>query len=198
MTKPMIRIHDTSSDEVIDREMTDEEYAAFQADQELQLAEKVKAEQAAADKAAAEAEKAAAEAKVAAAAKEIADKAAAEANRKDQLISVSPIPSQAVPLSSIGMPLTVTSNAMLSIFAYNNTNEVCEFSQGLVKTKTIGRCVIAFSQEGNSEFKPATNVILDFKIVSVAKKSTIICVKGKLPKTVTAVKPKCPTGYKKK
>jgi hypothetical protein len=52
MTKPMIRIHDTSTDEVIDREMTNEEYAAFQADQELQLVEKAKAEQEAADKAA--------------------------------------------------------------------------------------------------------------------------------------------------
>jgi len=52
MTKPMIRIHDTLTDEVIDREMTNEEYAAFQADQELQLVEKAKAEQAAADKAA--------------------------------------------------------------------------------------------------------------------------------------------------
>jgi hypothetical protein len=50
MTKPMIRIHDTSSDEVIDREMTDDEYAAFQADQELQLVEKAKAEQVASDK----------------------------------------------------------------------------------------------------------------------------------------------------
>ena len=46
----MVRIHDTSTDEVIDREMTNEEYAAFQADQELQLVEKAKAEQLAADK----------------------------------------------------------------------------------------------------------------------------------------------------
>jgi hypothetical protein len=30
------------------------------------------------------------------------------------------------------------------------------------------------------------------------KKTTIICVKGKLTKTVTAIKPKCPTGYKLK
>jgi hypothetical protein len=30
------------------------------------------------------------------------------------------------------------------------------------------------------------------------KKTTITCVKGKLTKKVTAVKPKCPTGYKKK
>ena len=52
MTKPTIRIHNTETDEVIDREMTDEEYAAFQAEQELQLAEKAKAQQAEADKAA--------------------------------------------------------------------------------------------------------------------------------------------------
>jgi hypothetical protein len=32
----------------------------------------------------------------------------------------------------------------------------------------------------------------------VAKKTTITCVKGKLTKKVTAVNPKCPTGYKKK
>lgn len=29
-TKPLIRIHNQETDEVIDREMTDEEYAAFQ------------------------------------------------------------------------------------------------------------------------------------------------------------------------
>ncbi len=33
---------------------------------------------------------------------------------------------------------------------------------------------------------------------SSAKKTTIICFKGKLTKKVTAVKPKCPAGYKKK
>jgi hypothetical protein len=31
-----------------------------------------------------------------------------------------------------------------------------------------------------------------------AKKSSINCVKGKTTKKVTAVNPKCPTGYKKK
>jgi hypothetical protein len=35
-------------------------------------------------------------------------------------------------------------------------------------------------------------------IAPVVKKSTITCVKGKLTKKVTAVTPKCPTGYKKK
>ncbi len=33
---------------------------------------------------------------------------------------------------------------------------------------------------------------------TVVKKSTITCVKGKITKKVTAVKPKCPTGYKKR
>jgi membrane protein involved in colicin uptake len=33
---------------------------------------------------------------------------------------------------------------------------------------------------------------------SLTKKITINCVKGKLSKKVTAVKPKCPAGYKKK
>jgi hypothetical protein len=34
--------------------------------------------------------------------------------------------------------------------------------------------------------------------VAVKKKTTITCVKGKLTKKVTAVKPLCPKGYKKK
>lgn len=31
ITKPMIRIHNTETDEIIDREMTDDEFAAYQA-----------------------------------------------------------------------------------------------------------------------------------------------------------------------
>ena len=34
--------------------------------------------------------------------------------------------------------------------------------------------------------------------VVVAKKSTITCTKGKVSKKVSAINPKCPTGYKKK
>ena len=39
MTRPMVRIHDLSTNEVIDREMNDVEFAAYQADQDA-LAEK--------------------------------------------------------------------------------------------------------------------------------------------------------------
>jgi S1-C subfamily serine protease len=36
------------------------------------------------------------------------------------------------------------------------------------------------------------------RILAATKKTTITCVKGKVTKKVTALKPKCPTGYKKK
>ena len=149
-----------------------------------------------ADKAAADA-KAIAD-KAAADAKAIADKAAADANRREQLIIVLPLRSGIVPLSSTGLPLKVNSTSNLSVFAYNSTNDVCEYQNGMIRTKKSGRCVIAFSQEGNSEFKPAGNLILDFTIAAVTKKTTITCIKGKLTKKVTSLAPQCPAGYKKK
>jgi hypothetical protein len=41
----------------------------------------------------------------------------------------------------------------------------------------------------------ASSTILNAKTLAT-KKTTITCVKGKLTKKVTAVKPKCPSGYK--
>jgi hypothetical protein len=38
MTNPTIRIHNTETDEIIDREMTAEEFAEYQADQAVQAA----------------------------------------------------------------------------------------------------------------------------------------------------------------
>jgi len=52
MTRPMVRIHDLSTDEVVDREMNDAEFAVYEADQAA-AAEKAEAEAAkAAEKAA--------------------------------------------------------------------------------------------------------------------------------------------------
>ena len=56
MSKPMVRIHDLSSNKVTDREMTDEEFAAYEADQisikvaKNELAAKEKARNALLDK----------------------------------------------------------------------------------------------------------------------------------------------------
>lgn len=43
MTKPMTRIHDQQTNEVIDREMTDEEFEAYELDQANIAADKIKA-----------------------------------------------------------------------------------------------------------------------------------------------------------
>ena len=50
MTKPLIRIHNTETDELIDREMTDEEFAAYKADIELVKSQNIVEEKAKSDK----------------------------------------------------------------------------------------------------------------------------------------------------
>jgi hypothetical protein len=52
MTKPMIRIHNQETNEVIDREMTDDEFAQFEADKAADAARLEAETQKAADKAA--------------------------------------------------------------------------------------------------------------------------------------------------
>jgi hypothetical protein len=44
MTKPMVRIHNSQTDEVIDREMTDEEFAEYQAEQVERASKQAEAE----------------------------------------------------------------------------------------------------------------------------------------------------------
>ena len=43
-TKPMVRIHNLATDEVIDREMNDQEFAQYEADQAAQAAKQAEAE----------------------------------------------------------------------------------------------------------------------------------------------------------
>jgi len=43
-TRPTIRIHNTETDEIIDREMNDAEFAAYEADQAANTASKAEAE----------------------------------------------------------------------------------------------------------------------------------------------------------
>jgi hypothetical protein len=52
MSKPMIRIHDLATDEVIDREMNDVEFAAYEADQAAEATRQAEAEAKATAKAA--------------------------------------------------------------------------------------------------------------------------------------------------
>jgi hypothetical protein len=54
MSKPMIRIHNTETDEIIDREMNDAEFAQYEAEQATRSAAKAEAQAKAQAKAAAE------------------------------------------------------------------------------------------------------------------------------------------------
>jgi len=51
-TRPMVRIHNTETDEIIDREMNDAEFAQYEADQANQAAQAAAETQKAADRAA--------------------------------------------------------------------------------------------------------------------------------------------------
>ena len=44
MTKPMIRIHNTETNEIVDREMTNAEFAQYKIDQAQRQSEKAEAE----------------------------------------------------------------------------------------------------------------------------------------------------------
>jgi hypothetical protein len=44
MSRPMIRIHNIETNEVIDREMTDQEFAAYEAEQAANAAKQAEAE----------------------------------------------------------------------------------------------------------------------------------------------------------
>jgi hypothetical protein len=44
MTKPIVRIHNVETDEVIDREMNDQEFAAYEANQAAQATAQAEAE----------------------------------------------------------------------------------------------------------------------------------------------------------
>ena len=52
MTKPIIRIHDLATNEVVDREMTDAEFTAYEADQAAQATAQAETEAKATAKAA--------------------------------------------------------------------------------------------------------------------------------------------------
>jgi hypothetical protein len=76
----------------------------------------------------------------------------------------------------------ISNTAVLFVFRAVNDSGMSEWSNGL---KVDGEQL--FPLEAQARQKQLA-----------AKKTTITCVKGKLTKKITAVNPKCPTGYKKK
>ena len=91
---------------------------------------------------------------------------------------------------------SIGASASISVISQNGEKQIATTSMGVAEGQ------LNFSASG---FHFSTNKIsislgkIDAPVaVSRRNPSTVICVKGKLTKKVTAVNPKCPTGYKKK
>ena len=84
---------------------------------------------------------------------------------------------------NVATTLVSEKNGFLNLAAYNFT-----FSSPTVRVKLTQEAVAPVATP--SPTATAKTV--------VAKKTSITCVKGKTTKKVTAINPKCPTGYKKK
>jgi hypothetical protein len=93
--------------------------------------------------------------------------------------------------------LSATSRLKIEIGSYNP--DVCGVVENKIMLKSVGTCSLYVLQGGDSDFFPTPPFNLDFLVQAPAmKKSTVTCAKGKQIKKVTAVKPKCPSGYKLK
>jgi hypothetical protein len=70
------------------------------------------------------------------------------------------------------------------------------------KQEAEAKAAVELKAKQEADAKAAADQLAAEKLAATKaatlKKTTITCVKGKLTKKVTAVKPKCPTGYKKK
>ena len=84
----------------------------------------------------------------------------------------------------------------LKIESNSLTPRICNVVDQLVSFIGTGKCSIRFSAPKTPNYLDVSYKDVSFFITD--GKSTITCVKGKLIKKVTAVKPKCPSGYKVK
>jgi hypothetical protein len=89
--------------------------------------------------------------------------------------------------ASIATTVVSEKDGWLRLAAYGFT-----FSSPTVKVKLSQEKAVAVPTPTPTSSTPLATVTVP------AKKITITCIKGKTSKKVTAVNPKCPTGYKKK
>jgi hypothetical protein len=105
-------------------------------------------------------------------------------------------------------PIKLTGGVDSGTVTYLNSGDtlcIVDVSSNLLVTTAPGTCIVTAVNSGDFEYiwersnEITINVMADLPAVSViAKKSTIYCVKGKTTKKITAAKPKCPVGYKKR
>jgi hypothetical protein len=100
----------------------------------------------------------------------------------------------------VGLSTLVWSAGSLPIHVSAISEATCVWGGGIwIFFLKPGTCSFTANTDGSSNLSASSPVHISFKITKPAPKPvTIICVKGKLSKKVTAVKPICPTGYKEK
>jgi len=96
--------------------------------------------------------------------------------------------------------IVYSSSSKLPVTAIERSPKVCIVDRDILYLKSEGDCIIELSQIGDKSFLPAKTLVKKIKVVagSSSKLILITCIKGNLVKKVTAVKPKCPSGYKVK
>jgi hypothetical protein len=117
---------------------------------------------------------------------------------------------QSVPCDAVGaasakfyVPSSNNPDVEISSPRFSRPAQPCVMSAGDTPPPGfIGDAVIRFGgarQEPSTQTMPytKTRAQLAAEKVAATRKTTIICTKGKRSKKVTALKPKCPTGYKK-
>jgi hypothetical protein len=103
-----------------------------------------------------------------------------------------------------GNVLTKSPRVEISIVNTDGTTQVATTSVKIEKQILKVRAFGFHYSSPTIVLKASNNLLLPSLVVNVdennvnAKKTSISCVKGKLTKKVTAIKPKCPAGYKKK
>ena len=80
-----------------------------------------------------------------------------------------------------------------------STGQFVRVKDLVIFAETVGVDKASFRVFTNSEFaiKQSADTKAAARLASL-KKTTITCIKGKVTRKVTAIKPKCPAGYKKK
>jgi hypothetical protein len=125
-----------------------------------------------------------------------------EVTRDPQTITF--IPVTTVDIATKSLTLTATASSGGAITFTSTSTENCTISGSTLNLLKAGNCVITASQSGTSTLAPvsaSTTIVLTGTVITpkpVVTKKTIVCVKGKTTKKVSATNPKCPKGYKLK
>ena len=112
---------------------------------------------------------------------------------------ISGTPTQVTP--TVDWVYTVRMDEEDSDLTYFATVTLTIYAAATTTTTTVAPTTTTTVKPTTTTVAPATTTTVaptTTTTVAVAKKTTIVCTKGSTTKRVTAVKPKCPTGYKKK